>query len=56
MRRAWGTGGAIAVSQFSDDGDRFSPGDTVYLKGGREARVVEPVDQVKEKLNELLAS
>ncbi|MCH8817820.1 MAG: 16S rRNA processing protein RimM [Chloroflexi bacterium] len=41
MRRAWGTGGAIAVSQFSDDGDRFSPGDTVYLQGGREARVVD---------------
>ena len=41
VRRAWGTGGAIAVSQFSDDGDRFSPGDTVYLDGGRPARVVD---------------
>ncbi len=41
VRRPWGTGGAIAVSQFSEDGDRFSPGDTVFLHGGREARVEE---------------
>lgn len=41
VRRPWGTEGAIAVSPFSDEADRFSPGDTVYLRGGREARVIE---------------
>ena len=41
VRRSWGTDGAIAVSQFSDDEVRFSPGDVVYIDGGRKARVVE---------------
>lgn len=41
MRRAWGTEGAIAVSQFSEDEDRFSPGEIVYIHGGRRARVIE---------------
>lgn len=41
VRRPWGTGGAIAVSPFSDEAERFSPGDTVYLHGGREAKVIE---------------
>lgn len=41
VRRAWGTDGSIAVSQFSDDADRFSAGDTVYIDGGRQARVLD---------------
>lgn len=41
VRRAWGVDGSIAVSPFSDEPDRFSPGDTVYVDGGRPAKVVE---------------
>ncbi|MDA1256814.1 MAG: ribosome maturation factor RimM [Chloroflexi bacterium] len=41
VRRPWGTDGAISVSQFSDDEQRFHPGDTVYLQGGRAAKVME---------------
>jgi len=41
VRRAWGTEGAIAVSQFSDDLARFSPGEVVYLHDGRAAKVIE---------------
>lgn len=41
VRRSWGTDGSIAVSQFSDGDIRFSPGDVVYIDGGRQATVVE---------------
>jgi 16S rRNA processing protein RimM len=41
VRRSWGTDGSIAVSQFSDGEIRFSPGDVVYIDGGRPATVVE---------------
>ena len=41
VRRSWGTDGLIAVSQFSEGEIRFSPGDVVYIDGGRPATVVE---------------
>ncbi|MBT3941538.1 MAG: 16S rRNA processing protein RimM [Chloroflexi bacterium] len=41
VRRSWGVDGSIAVSQFSEDEDRFSPGVTVYINGGREARILD---------------
>ena len=41
VRRAWGTEGAIAVTQFSEDEDRFSPGEIVFIHGGRRASVIE---------------
>lgn len=41
VRRAWGTDGLIAVSQFSENEERFSPGEIVYIDGGRPAKVLE---------------
>lgn len=41
VRRSWGTDGSIAVTQFADGEIRFSPGDVVYIVGGRRATVVE---------------
>lgn len=41
VRRAWGTDGSLAVTQYSDDPDRLAPGTRVYLEGNRPAKVVE---------------
>ena len=41
VRRAWGTDGSIAVSPFSDVTNRFTPGEIVYVDGGRRAKVLD---------------